>query len=487
MAQRKPVPSKNDIWDTDGGVYFGQQVETARDEDHPLAGDWPATDELHRYVGDRHIVTLGPNGSGKTMRLLLPNLYFLKRWSILVVDPKGELAVQTHLHRRAEGSQIVTLDPFGVIAERYPRLVEKYPDLRNLPINPIAALDPDAEDFPDNGKKIGEALIRIEGKDPHWPQSAQALCAGVAMALRVCFPEDANLRKLREIVTYHPQSLASFIAKDILANLSRQHIAVRTKLGRFAFAPKDSTELSSVLATAITQTDWLDSLPIQRALETGSFDFGQMKKRPITVYLILPPRFLETHATWLRLMITTVLLPLIRTPGGKVPVLFMLDEFAQLGRLEAIEQNMALMRGYGVKLWPVFQDLAQAQDIYEKRWESFIGNAGVLHSFAPQDATTKEYVSKLSGQKLYWMRTTSSGTSQNVGSQESHGTSTTSGWQNQQGPVWWPQDLAMMEDGQGVLFSRGHSVRGWFPYPSDISGVREMMAAAQHECGPEKI
>ena len=469
------------VWETDGGVYFGQQVAKAANQDSPLQGIWASTGGEHRYKGDRHIVTVGPNGSGKTMRLLLPNLYYLKNWSVLVVDPKGDLAVQTHLHRRASGSEIVTLDPFGVIASRFPKLVAKYPDLRNRPINPLASLDPKSDDFPDDAKKIGEAIIKVEGDEPHWSLSARALVAGIAMALRVQFPEDADFKSVRTTISFEPGNLASFIATRFLRDLPEGLQAVSAKLNRFTRFSDDNRELASVLATAITQTDWLDSTPVQKSLAGGAYDFAQMKERPITVYLILPPRYLETHATWLRLMITTVLMPLIRSPEGRVPVLFMLDEFAQLGRLEVIEQNMALMRGYGIKLWPVFQDLAQAKDIYEKRWESFIGNAGVLHSFAPQDVTTRKYISELSGQKLYWMQVTSTGSSQNMGQQFSQGTSSTTGWQNQQGPVWWPQDLAMMEDGQGVLFSRGKAVRGNFPYPTELAGVTDMIRAAMAE------
>lgn len=465
------------VWETDGGVYFGHQVEAASDPDHPLAGEWPMKSGQHRYKGDRHIITLGPNGSGKTMRLLLPNLHYLTHWSVLVVDPKGDLAVQSHLHRRAAGNEIVTLDPFGVIASRYPQLVDTYPDLRGRPLNPIEALDPASEDFPDDAKKIGEALIKVDSKEPHWSQSAQALVAGLAMGLRVRY-EDANFQNLRSVISYPPQRLAEFISKDLLAGLPERFDAITAKLNRFAAYSDENRELASVLATAITQTDWIDSTPIQRALAGGIYDFGRMKDRPVTVYLILPPRYLETHATWLRLMITAVLMPLIRTQGGKVPVLFMLDEFAQLGRLEVIEQNMALMRGYGVKLWPVFQDLAQAQDIYEKRWESFIGNAGIRQAFAPQDVTTTEYLSKLSGQRNYWHATTSTNQGATHGPQQSMTTGESQGWQMQQGPVWWPQDLAMMDDGQGVIFSRGKAVRGFFPYPTDIPEVRNMVTAA---------
>ena len=62
------------------------------------------------------------------------------------------------------------------------------------------------------------------------------------------------------------------------------------------------------------------------------------------------------------MMVASILRPLLRSvERPPVPVLFMLDEFAQLGRMEIIEDNYALMRGYGVKLWTIWQDLNQAK------------------------------------------------------------------------------------------------------------------------------
>lgn len=472
----------SEIWKFDGGVYLGRAVEKAADEDKPLEGAWKVKPAEHRYTGDRHILTLGPNGSGKTMRLLLPNLYYLRNWSILVVDPKGELAMQTHLRRSEDDREVVTFDPFGVIGEKSKRLIDTYPHLRSRSFNPINILDPDLSDFPDDAKKIGEAIIKIEGKEPHWSQAAQALCTGVVMALRLRVKDKANFAGLREIITHDPKKLSATIS-ELIRELPEKHAAISAKLNRFIRASGDSNELASVLATAITQTDWIDSNPIKNALGSGMFDFGEMKKRPITVYLILPPRFLETHATWLRLMITAVLMPLLRTRGGEVPVLFMLDEFAQLGRLEVIEQNLALMREYGVKLWPVFQDLSQAKDIYEKRWESFIGNAGMIQAFAPQDTTTRNYISELSGTKTYWFSTTATGTSENAGAQYSRSKSENINWHFERAALWRPHDLSLMEDGQGVLFSRGKPVRGFFPWPEDIGPIAEMMKFAKAAAG----
>ena len=207
-----------------------------------------------------------------------------------------------------------------------------------------------------------------------------------------------------------------------------------------------------------------------------------MKYAPMTVYLILPPRYLATHSTWLRLMVTAVLQPLMRSVRpATVPVLFMLDEFAQLGHLPMIENNLALMREYGVKLWPVFQDLAQAEAIYKTRWESFVGNAGVLQTFAPQDRTTRKYLSELSGQRLYWLETTSRSTSATSGPQLGTTSGSQEGWQNMQGPVYWPQGLAAMQDGQAILFAPGRAPRAFLPDPSEIPSVQAVLAKAARE------
>jgi type IV secretion system protein VirD4 len=165
-------------------------------------------------------------------------------------------------------------------------------------------------------------------------------------------------------------------------------------------------------------------------------------------------------------------------------VLFMLDEFAQLGRLEVIERNMALLRGYGVKLWTILQDLSQLQDNYEKRWESFVSNSGIKQLFAPQDLTTVKYFSELSGLRNYKQTIRSTNTGQNMGGP--HASMSAGQAENEQyvqGPIYWPQNLMQMSEGQAVLFShrvrQGPPPRAWFPDPSEMPLTRPILAAAE--------
>ena len=76
----------------------------------------------------------------------------------------------------------------------------------------------------------------------------------------------------------------------------------------------------------------------------------------------------------------------------------LLDEFPVLGHMKAIETAAGLMAGFGVRLWVVIQDIGQMKKHYDKSWETFIGNAGVLTLWANTDYETLEYFSKKLGQ-----------------------------------------------------------------------------------------
>jgi type IV secretion system protein VirD4 len=79
------------------------------------------------------------------------------------------------------------------------------------------------------------------------------------------------------------------------------------------------------------------------------------------------------------------------------PVLFLMDEFAVLDHLSSIEKAAGQIAGFGVKLWPILQDLSQLKAIYKERWETFMGNAGLLQFFGNNDLTTLNYLAEKLG------------------------------------------------------------------------------------------
>src|ERR1700689_1970919 len=80
------------------------------------------------YQGERHLLLFGPNGTGKGTRFLIPNLLTIKDRSIVVIDPKGELAAVTADYRRTVG-EVVMLNPFNMLG------------LGSAGFNPLATLN----------------------------------------------------------------------------------------------------------------------------------------------------------------------------------------------------------------------------------------------------------------------------------------------------------------------------------------------------------
>jgi type IV secretion system protein VirD4 len=78
-------------------------------------------------------------------------------------------------------------------------------------------------------------------------------------------------------------------------------------------------------------------------------------------------------------------------------VLFLLDEFAALSRLEPVERAMGLMAGYGLQLWPILHDIHQLKVIYGERAGTFMSNAGVIQTFGVNDHATADMLSRTIG------------------------------------------------------------------------------------------
>jgi len=347
--------------------------------------------KLLRYVTNKHLLTLAPNRAGKGVSAIIPNLL---TWpgSMLVIDPKGENAIVTARHRHEMGQRVYVLDPWGITG------------LPAAKYNPLARLAPDSTDLAEDAALLADALIVPGSKtdDEFWNGEARSLIAGLIMHLVTTeMPEDRHLGTLRHWLTLGETDLA-----DLLEDMNDNHAAADL-VARTArrLLQKTDRERSGVLSTAQAQTNFLDSPRMDEVLKASNFALDALKGGRTTIYLVLPADRLATHGRWLRLVIGLALSVLARDRRmPKHPVLFVLDEFAALGRLQAVETAVGLLAGYGVLLWPILQDLSQLQDLYPNRWKSFLANAGVLQAFGVNDLGTAEYLSKLLGQRTVTIR-----------------------------------------------------------------------------------
>jgi type IV secretion system protein VirD4 len=445
------------IWGINQGIYLGYASDTNRNK--------PSHGRKHPiyYADDRHILTFGPNGSGKSRRALRKNLLDTTGWSALIIDPKGELARDTGAAReagaKAKDGEVFYLDPYG-ITKRPPS-----------DFNPLLSLDASNENFVDDAMRLAEAIVTVEGKEPHWSSSAQDLVS--ACMMYGVLSGKATLREIRSNLGKSATEFRTLIGEMRVIGVEKDWDELTVKASRFLDIDPENKELNSILSTALTQTRWIDSRAIKRHTNEGLIPFREMKTRPITVYLILPANRLVTQNKWLRLVITACIQGLMEdADAGSVPVLLALEEAAAIGHLPIIEDTMAMMRGYGIKLWSIFQDASQLEDIYEKRWESFIANAGVLQAFAPRDMKTAKFLSDLAGQKTVEVENEGLGWGLTGLSLKGLSSSGNTSKNKIAVPDILPQELMRMDMGYTALFS--HKTKGisfaYLPDPSESHG-----------------
>jgi len=366
-----------------------------------------------RYLGhldDRPMITIAGARAGKTSTVLEPNLY-LYPGSMLVLDPKGELTARTALLRRALGHDVYVLDPFGQSG------------VPSASFNALAELDPESWTIIDDVSSITQALIVDDGdaRSRHWNDSARMLLTGLILLTLILPENERSLITVRQLLslTYprllnyvksrkHPSedgprdeqffnenSLAINTLLQAMSQAGTRFGGILAAIGnRFIGTPQ--TERGSIFSTAAAQTDFLDSLPLREISKRSDFDLAALRSdRPTTIYLCLPVGRMESHYRWLRLIVQmacTVLEQMGTYPRDRTPILFMMEEFATLGHMEIMERAAAYFPGFGVKLWAILQDTTQLQRYYQRSWETFLGNAGLIQCFANGDQSTLRYI-----------------------------------------------------------------------------------------------
>lgn len=339
---------------------------------------------LLRYAGEGHLVTIAPTRAGKGVGTIIPNLLALDR-AVLCVDPKGENARVAAAARRRFGP-VHVLDPFGVSG------------LPSSSFNPMDAIDAASLDAAEDAATLADALVADpphQIQDAHWNEEAKALLTGLILRV-ACEPDPARrtLARLRELVTLPPDAFYDLLqemqadtrAHGLIARAANRHLA------------KSEREAAGVLSSAQRHTHFLDSPRMTAVMARSDFSFADLKREAASVFLVLPPDRLEAYARWLRLLIAQALTAIARSDDRPSrPILFLLDEFAALGRLEPVERAFGLMAGYGVQLWAILQDLHQLRAGYGQKAGTFLANAGLVQVFNVNDVDTAEWVSRALG------------------------------------------------------------------------------------------
>jgi len=336
---------------------------------------------------DRHIITIAGSRSGKGRSGIIPNLITYPG-SVLAIDPKGDLARFTADWRADLGHKVVVLDPFGTAGD----VTERH----GGSFNPLSILTEDSLTLIEDAGLISDAIVvsSPDSKDPHWDESAKQFLEGVILHVAT-YQKHAGERNL--VTVYELLMGNSFDLKEEMQLNTGADFAVMTLAAQFY--DKAENERSSVLSTLRRHIRFLGYTQIRSVLSSHNFNLRELKTSKVTVYLSLPALRMGTCARWLRLFVNLTLAALEQERSAPpYPVLMCLDEFAALGTMKTIEDAAGQIAGLGCKLWPILQDLGQLKSLYKDRWETFMGNAGVLQFFGNSDMFTLDWISRRLGE-----------------------------------------------------------------------------------------
>lgn len=399
------------------GVMFG---ESSRPGMMPNSLGAPITS-----VPEAHTLIVARTRAGKGTRVIVPTLLRYEG-SMLVIDPKGENAAITARTRRDQLEQTVYIvNPWGEMESLYKSL-----GFEPATFNPLDAIERNDP----NAVATAQSLAAIicppsTGKEQFWQGSAANVLAGVFLWIADQPGEQKTLARARQIVTLSRTDFGKILVK--MAASTAYHGAVSEMVSQYIdLAPETYSGIMSNLAE---NTKFLSDPRIKDATGSSSFPMRSLRDVLTTVYLVVPHDRIQTHATWLRLVIAAAMQGLksrnLATPP-RHRCMFLIDEFGSIGRIDDIPRDIAVMSGYGLDFTLIVQGLDQLKDHYGDARGTILSNCGYKWFCYVNDLDTAKYLSESLGQVTVGTTGKSTSSSQSAsgrGGSSTSGQSTTYG------------------------------------------------------------
>jgi type IV secretion system protein VirD4 len=343
--------------------------------------------------GDQpHSLVVAPTRAGKGVGVVIPTLLTFNG-SVLALDVKGELFELTSRARKARGDRIYKFAPMDRAGRTH----------SYNPVLDIVAMPPERR-FSE-ARRLAFNLIAPKGKGSEgFIDGARDLFVGGILA---CIERGTpTIGAVYDLFTLPGEKYKLFAQ---LAEESQNPEARRIFDNMAGNDTKILTSYTSVLGDGGLNL-WADPL-IKAATTTSDFSIYDLRRDPSTIYLCVSPNDLEVIAPLVRLFFQQVVAVMQREMPGKdeiFEVLFLLDEFKHLGKLEAIETAVTTIAGYKGRFMFIIQSLAALTGAYEESGkENFLSNTGVQVFMATADDETPNYISKSIGDYTFRARSKS--------------------------------------------------------------------------------
>ena len=325
------------------------------------------------------------SGSGKSASYSIPNAYQCLG-SYVFTDPKGELYDRTAGYLKEQGYDIKVLN-----------LVRpQYSDGYNPLMHISSELDVDV---------IANTIVKGQktdsGSDPYWDDMAEMLLKALIYYLIATRPEEEqNLASCAELVRAANKNGGSNLLSDLMSQLPYDHPA-RMYYKSIEIAPEKT--YSSILSSLQSKLGKFDSKEIAELTSTDTIDFEEIGNKKTAVYVISS----DTHTAY-DFLLTIFFSQMIQQlydyadqNGGrlKVPTYFILDEFANIGKIPDFDKKISTSRSRGISFSVILQNIDQLEAVYEKSYETIMGNCDTHVFLGSNSYKTVEYFSKALGEK----------------------------------------------------------------------------------------
>ena len=449
------------------GIYLSTQRNYRRREEHGSA-QWGSPVQVNRKYADkvptrnkiltqnvsvgldgrkhrRNLNTLvcGGSGAGKTRFFAKPNLCQANS-SYVVLDPKGELLRDTGNLLSAKGYDIKVLDLINMEKSHcYNPFVylRSDNDIQRLVTNLFKNTTPKGS----------------QSQDPFWDQAATMLLLALIFYLHYeAPPEEQNFPMVMEMIragevreddeTYKS---ALDILFERLEMRNPEHIALKYYRSYHSGSGKT---LKSIQITLISRLEKFNLESLASITQNDELELWSIGEKKTAVFAIIPDN--DSSFSFLVGMLYTQLFQQLYYQadvihGGRLPihVHFLMDVFANVALPDEFDKLLSTMRSREISVSIIIQNLAQLKALFEKQWESIVGNCDEFLYLGGNEQSTHEYVSKLLGKETIDTNT--------YGQSKGRNGSYSTNWQLAGRELMTPDEVRMLDNRYALLFIRG--------------------------------
>lgn len=449
------------------GIYFSTRRNYRRREEHGSAkwGDARAVNKkycqtpksenklmtqnvsigLNAKKHRRNLNTLvcGGSGAGKTRFYCKPNLMQCNS-SFVILDPKGEIVRDVGKLLEAKGYEIKVLDLISMEKSHcYNPFVylRSDNDIQRLVTNLFKSTTPKGS----------------QSNDPFWDTAASMLLLALVFYLHYEAPEDEQnfamvMEMLRAGVIEDEEEPRPSPLDNLFSELEYEnpdHIALKYYHSYHSGSAKTLKSIQITLAARLEKfnLESLDSLT-----STDELELETLGEKKTALFALIPDN--DTSFNFLVSILYTQLFQQLfysadHIHGGSlpIPVHFLMDEFANVSLPDDFDKILSVMRSRSVSVSIILQNLAQLKALFEKQWESIVGNCDEFLYLGGNEQSTHKYVSELLGKSTIDTNT--------YGKSEGRSGSYSTNYQISGRELLTPDEVRMLDNRYAILFIRG--------------------------------